>query len=65
MISGKADVDLGEKVILIIESEPYTFDKEIFNELEKYEKPKEIFFLKHFKDSNNGKLLRKETLLLL
>ena len=63
MISGKADVDLGEKVILIVESEPYTFDKQIFNELEKYEKPKEIFFLKHFKDSNNGKLLRKETLL--
>lgn len=65
MISGKPDVNLGEKVILIIESEPFPIENSIFNELDKYEKPKEIHFLKHFKDSNNGKLLRRETLSLL
>lgn len=65
MISGKPDVNLGEKVVLIIESDTYDVDNTIFEGLDKYEKPKEIYFLKQFKDSNNGKLLRKETLLLI
>ena len=65
MIGGKSDVDLGEKVVLIIESKPFILDETIFKSLDKFEKPKEIHFLKHFKDSNNGKLLRKETLLLI
>lgn len=65
MISGKPDVNLGEKVILVIESEPFPIENSLFNGLDKYEKPKEIHFLKHFKDSNNGKLLRRETLSLL
>lgn len=62
MICGKSDVDLGEKVVLIIESEPFTIDASIFEGLDKFEKPKEIHFLNQFKDSSNGKLLRKETL---
>ena len=61
MICGKPDVDLGEKVVLIIESEPFTIDPAVFEDLDKYEKPKEVHFLNHFKDSSNGKLLRKET----
>lgn len=65
MIGGKLDIDLGEKVILIIESEPYTIDQVIFKDLDKYEKPKEIYFVKHFMESNNGKLLRKETISLI
>jgi O-succinylbenzoic acid--CoA ligase len=64
MICGKTDIDLGEKVILIIESEPFSIAQSIFDGLDKYEKPKEIHFVNPFKDSNNGKLLRKETLLL-
>lgn len=65
MIGGKLDINLGEKVILIIESEPYTIDQVIFKDLDKYEKPKEIYFVKHFMESNNGKLLRKETISLI
>lgn len=61
MIFGKPDVDLGEKVVLIIESEPFTIDPAVFEDLDKYEKPKEVHFLNHFNDSSNGKLLRKET----
>lgn len=65
MISGIPDENLGEKVVLIIESDPFKVDEIIFEGLDKYEKPKEIYFLKQFKDSNNGKLLRRETLLLI
>lgn len=62
MICGKQDLDLGEKVVLLIESEPFTLDTNIFENLDKFEKPKEIHFIKQFKDSINGKLLRRETL---
>ncbi len=62
MICGKPDIDLGEKVVLLIESEPFAIDDAIFKGLGKFEKPKEIHFLKQFKESGIGKLLRKETL---
>ncbi|WP_026978951.1 AMP-binding protein [Flavobacterium tegetincola] len=65
MIYGKPDTDLGEKVVLLIESDPFALDDVTFNVLEKYERPKEIHFLKQFKDSSNGKLLRKETITLI
>lgn len=65
MISGKPDTDLGEKVVLLVESDPFEVNSNFFNGLEKFEKPKEIFFLPQFKDSNNGKLLRKETFALI
>ncbi len=62
MICGKPDLDLGEKVVLLIESEPFAIENNIFDSLDKFEKPKEIHFVQQFKDSNNGKLLRRETL---
>lgn len=64
IICGKPDIDLGQKVVLLIESESFNIDESIFKDLEKFEKPKEIHFVKQFKDSSNGKLLRKETLAL-
>lgn len=65
MIGSKPDPNLGEKVVLIIESEPFEMEKTVFDALDKYERPKEIYFINHFKDSSNGKLLRKETLKLI
>lgn len=65
MICGKPDVNLGERVILIIESEPFILEESTFDDLEKFERPKEVYFLERFKDSSNGKLLRKETLQLI
>ena len=62
MIIGKPDVNLGEKVVLLIEGEPFVVDENLFGNLDKFEKPKEIHFVPQFKDSINGKLLRKETL---
>jgi O-succinylbenzoic acid--CoA ligase len=65
MISGKPDTDLGQKVVLILESEPFLIEDLVFKGLDKYEKPKEIYFVPQFKESNNGKLLRRETVTLI
>ena len=62
MIIGKPDINLGEKVVLLIESDAFLIEDQLFDSLDKFEKPKEIHFIPQFKDSNNGKLLRKETL---
>ena len=62
-ISSKEDKELGEKVILVIEGDSFTVDTSIFDELDKYEKPKEILFVPKFKETGNGKIIRKESLI--
>ncbi len=61
-ITSKEDKELGEKVILVIEGPSYDLDKSIFDTLDKYQKPKEIIFVSKFKETENGKVLRKESL---
>lgn len=61
-VTGIPDEKLGEKLILVIESEKFEIDATIFKELDKYEKPKEIRFVSKFKETENGKILRKESL---
>lgn len=61
-ISSKEDKELGEKIILVIEGNSFTVDNSIFDELDKYEKPKEILFVPKFKETGNGKIIRKESL---
>ena len=60
-VASKPDNDLGEKLVLIIEGEPFEVEKSIFNELDKYEKPKEIIFIPKFKETGNGKIIRKDS----
>lgn len=60
-VTGKEDADLGEKLVLVIEGEKQTLDTTIFDGLDKYEKPKEVFFVSQFIETANGKLKRKET----
>lgn len=60
-ISSKADNELGEKVVLVIEGEKQDFDDSIYESLDKYEKPKELVFVPKFKETTTGKILRKET----
>jgi len=70
-ISSKPDSTLGNKVVLIIESTPFTVEIEvelmaIFNiTLEKYERPKEIHYIPQFCYSATNKLLKAETLQML
>lgn len=60
-VFGKPDNVLGEKVCLLIESTPYSIDLRIFDTLEKYEKPKKVFFCDSFFKTTTGKVKRKET----
>ena len=61
-VIGIPDELLGEKLVLIIEGEKFNIDESIFNKLDKYEKPKEIFFKNKFKETENGKIIRKDSL---
>lgn len=61
-IASKEDTELGEKVVLVVEGDSFEIDKAIFEGLDKYERPKEIVFVNNFKETENGKVLRKESL---
>jgi O-succinylbenzoic acid--CoA ligase len=66
--AGMPDEKLGEKVVLVIESQPMApgDQEEIMAELRgllhKYEVPKEMIFIDSFVETENGKLNRKKTL---
>ncbi len=63
-IIGEADLTLGEKVVLVIEGEPFQKGKmdlllsKIKDVLEKYEVPKDIVFMKNFQETATGKIVR-------
>ena len=63
------DEKLGQKVVLIIEgNKPKHFNlEEIYEKsgLSKYEKPKKVFFIEKFSETENGKLERKKILQLI
>jgi len=61
-ITSKEDKELGEKVVLVIEGDSFDLDTTIFDSLDKYEHPREILFVSKFKETENGKILRRETL---
>ena len=52
---------LGEKLILIIESKKYKFSESIFNSLNKFEKPKEVYFINKFIYTKSKKIDRINT----
>lgn len=61
-IGSKEDDSLGNKVILVIESEPYQLPENIFEQLHKYERPKEVQFVSTFVETASGKIKRKENI---
>lgn len=61
-IIGKEDETLGNKLVLVIESEPYQLVKEAFDSLDNYEKPREIQFVNKFKETPTGKILRRDNI---
>lgn len=61
-VTGIEDAVLGEKLVLIIEGEKQILEDSIFDVLDKYEKPKEIFYVEKFTETENGKIKRKEIL---
>lgn len=67
-IAGFPDERFGEKLCLLIEGEKFPGDRfdqlvnKLEESLEKYERPKEIFFVKNFRLTSSGKIMRKATL---
>jgi len=61
-VIGKADATLGEKLVLVIESEPYEIEKSVFDTLDKYEKPKEVLFVPKFSETETGKIKRADSI---
>lgn len=58
-VTGTPDPVLGEKLILVIEGEKQVLEENTFDELDKYEKPKEVFYVSKFIETHNGKIKRK------
>jgi O-succinylbenzoic acid--CoA ligase len=62
--TGLKDIKLGEKVVLIIESEPFdevkinNLKEQLLKVLNKFEFPREIIFKTHFDETNSGKVKR-------
>ena len=58
-ITAKDDQELGQKIVVVVEGEPFEINEDIFSALGKYEKPKEIIFKPEFKTTATGKIIRE------
>ncbi|WP_367770839.1 AMP-binding protein [Flavobacterium sp. WC2421] len=61
-LGGIPDTILGEKLVLVIEGEKDGAVELSFDGLDKYEKPKNVFYVSKFMETENGKIKRKEML---
>ncbi|HEA29513.1 MAG TPA: O-succinylbenzoic acid--CoA ligase [Leeuwenhoekiella sp.] len=61
-LAGEPDNALGEKLILIVESDSIDWVDLDFSILDKYEIPKAVYFIPNFERTENGKLRRGATL---
>jgi O-succinylbenzoic acid--CoA ligase len=61
-VAGIPDDTFGQKLVLLVEGNDISLKSEIFNCLDKYEKPKAVFNIDTFKETASGKIHRKKTL---
>ena len=61
-VASTPDDTLGEKLILVVETKKEDFDTSVFEVLDKYEKPKEVFKIAKFVETSSGKIHRKKTM---
>ena len=59
-VAGVQDEKLGEKLVLFIEGEKRELNIEIFEGLDKFEKPREIIYIPKFPETETGKVKRNE-----
>jgi len=64
-ITGIPDALLGQKVILVLEGSEFELPKSLFEKLDKYEIPKDVFFVTQFERTATAKINIKKTLLLI
>ena len=65
LIAGLPDEVLGNKLVLLVEGEKQTIDPLIFDVLQKYERPKAIFFIQTFVYTETKKINRQASIDLL
>ncbi|MDG5491854.1 AMP-binding protein [Psychroserpens sp. SPM9] len=61
-ITSEADKDLGQKLVLVLEGATNDLNSTVFDELDKFEVPKEIYSIPKFIQTETGKLQRQKTL---
>jgi O-succinylbenzoic acid--CoA ligase len=64
-IAAETDKELGEKIVLVLESDNNKLDTTVFDNLDKYEVPKQIYCVENFAETNSGKIQRTKTLTML
>lgn len=64
-VASEKDADLGEKLIMVVEGEENSVDTKSFDVLDKFEKPKQIYYVPEIITTYTGKIQRQETLKLL
>ena len=60
-VKGLPDEELGQKLVLVIEGEPYDVNPAVFKKLGKFEKPKEVIFTEKFAETTSGKIIRDKS----
>jgi O-succinylbenzoic acid--CoA ligase len=61
-IASEKDEALGERIILVVEGEKNDIAASVFEDLDKYETPKEIYAVTKFIETTSGKIQRIKTL---
>lgn len=61
-IASEPDTDLGEKLIMVVEGKAGSVDAKLFDVLEKFEKPKHVYYVPEIITTYTGKIQRDETL---
>lgn len=64
LISSVPDAKLGEKLVLIIEGDPFntnTLEQKLAEILTNFERPKSIMFMNKFQETTSGKIIRKSS----
>lgn len=61
-VTSQPDDILGERLVLLVEGEEGSIDPSIFEVLDKYEVPKETFYVPKFAETLSGKIHRQKTL---
>lgn len=61
-MASEPDDDLGQKLIMVVEGEEGSADERVFDVLDKFEKPKTIYYVPEIITTYTGKIQRKETL---
>lgn len=61
-IASEPDASLGERLIIVIEANKQELSSSVFSVLDKYQKPKAIYFMPRFVETDSGKIQRTKTL---